>query len=167
MTKHFPNYYVKDYSHLLEKDKGTWKTAYPFKEEEIKLLELFPYLDSTIFGMLSKGNLLDLIENFIFVKKYKDTYVKIMARYMQFEATNRIVKRVIEEKEKKHGLVWHWQGSGKTLTMAFASWKLLRNPKLEAPTIFIVTDRIDLQKQIVEEEFLPLGIEIEPIENIG
>ena len=162
-TKHFANYYAKDYSDSLEKEKGIWKSFYPFSEKEVKPLKLFPYLDSTIYGMLSKGNLLDLIENFIFIKRYKDTYRKIIAWYTQFEATNLIVKRVLEQ--KKLGLIWHWQGSGKTLTMAFASWKLLRNPKLEVPTVFIIVDRIDLQRQIVEEEFRPIGIEIEKIEN--
>ncbi len=165
VTKHFPNCYAGDYSNLLEKDKGVWKSFYPFTEEEVKPLKMFPYLDSTIFGILSKGNLLDLIENFIFVKRFKDTYTKIMAWYMQFEATNLIVKRVVEEKERV-GLIWHWQGSGKTLTMAFASWKLLRNPKLEVPSIFIVVDRRDIERQIVEEEFVPIGIEIERIRTI-
>ncbi|MEM4620672.1 MAG: HsdR family type I site-specific deoxyribonuclease [Desulfurococcaceae archaeon] len=165
VTKYFPNYYAENYDELLEKDKGVWKSFYPFKEEEVKPLKMFSYLDSTIFGLLSKRNLLDLIENFIFIKKHKNEYKKIMARYIQFEATNLIVKRVVEEKEKKLGLIWHWQGSGKTLIMAFASWKLLRNRKLEVPTIFIVIDRKDLQTQIVEE-FRSLGIEIEKIENI-
>jgi len=50
------------------------------------------------------------------------------------------------------------------LTMAFSSWKLLRDPRLRIPTIFIVVDRRDLQTQIVDEEFRPLGIEIEKIE---
>jgi type I restriction enzyme R subunit len=166
-TKYFPNYYAKSYDDLLEKDKGVWKSYYPFKEEEVKPLKIFPYLDSTIFGMLSKRNLLDLVENFIFIKRYRDVYKKVMAWYMQFEATNLIVKRVLEEKEKKKlGLIWHWQGSGKTLTMAFSSWKLLRDPKLKIPTIFVVVDRRDLQTQIVDEEFRPLGIEIEKIESI-
>jgi len=165
-TKYFPNYYAKSYDDLLEKDKGIWKSYYPFKEEEVKPLKIFPYLDSTIFGMLSKRNLLDLVENFIFIKRYRDVYKKVMAWYMQFEATNLIVKRVLEEKEKKLGLIWHWQGSGKTMTMAFSSWKLLRDPRLKVPTIFIVVDRRDLQTQIVDEEFRPLGIEIEKIESI-
>lgn len=165
VTKYFPNYYAENYDELLEKDKGVWKSFYPFKEEEVKPLKMFSYLDSTIFGLLSKRNLLDLIENFIFIKKHKNEYKKIMARYMQFEATNLIVKRVVEEKEKKLGLIWHWQGSGKTLIMAFASWKLLRNRELEVPTIFIIIDRKELQTQIVEE-FRSLGIEIEKIENI-
>jgi type I restriction enzyme R subunit len=165
-TKYFPNYYAKSYDDLLEKDKGIWKSYYPFREEEVKPLKIFPYLDSTIFGMLSKRNLLDLIENFIFIKRYRDVYKKVMAWYMQFEATNLIVKRVLEEKEKKLGLIWHWQGSGKTLMMAFSSWKLLRDLRLKIPTIFIIVDRRDLQTQIVDEEFRPLGIEIEKIESI-
>ena len=161
-TKYFPNYYTEDYTDQL----STWKTYYPLKEKQVKPLKVFPYLDSTIYGMFSKQNLLDLIENFIFIKRFRDTYIKVMARWMQFKATNKIVRRVTEERHKKLGLTWHWQGSGKTLTMAFASWKLLRNPRLEVPSIFIVVDRRDLQRQIVEEEFLPLGIEIEPIKTI-
>jgi type I restriction enzyme R subunit len=149
----------------LEKGKGVWKGYYPFEIDEVKPLKMFPFLDSSIFGMLSKANLLNLIENFIFIKRFKDTYTKIMTWYTQFEAANLIVKRVIEEKKKQYGLVWHWQGSGKTLTMAFSSWKLLRNLKLKVPTIFLVVDRKDLQKQIIEEEFLPIGINIEKINN--
>jgi len=162
-TKHFPNHYAKDYSDLLEKNKGVWRSFYPFSVGEVKPLEIFLTLEATVYGMLSKRNLLDLVENFIFVKRFKDRYTKIIAWYTQYEAANSIVKRMIEEKEKKLGLIWHWQGSGKTLTMAFASWKLLRNPTLEVPTIFIVVDRKDLQKQIVEEEFAPIGIEVEKI----
>lgn len=96
-TRYFPNYYAGDYSGSL----WVWKSFYPFSEEEIKPLKVFPYLDSTIFGMLSKGNLLDLVKNFIFVKRYRDTYVKIIARWMQFKAANLIVRRVVEERDKK------------------------------------------------------------------
>jgi type I restriction enzyme R subunit len=166
-TKHFPNFYGKDYNQYVDGEKGVWKSYYPVTAKEVKPLKLFPYLDSTIFGVLSKRNLLDLIENFTFIKKVKDRYVKILAWYTQFEAANRIVRRVVEEQEKKLGLIWHWQGSGKTLTMAFAAWKLLRNPRLEVPTIFVIVDRRELQRQIVEEEFAPIGIEIEKIANTG
>ena len=159
VAKYFPNYYAENYHDSL----FSWDTTYPF---EVKTSTMFESIDKLIYGMLSKQNLIDIVENFIFVKKFKDRHIKIIARWMQFKATNKIVKRVTEEKHKKLGLTWHWQGSGKTLTMAFASWKLLRNPKLEVPSIFIVVDRRDLQRQIVEEEFLPLGIEIEPIRSI-
>ncbi len=165
-TKHFPNFFAKDYSQFIDKEKGIWKSYYPFDEKGVRPLKSFRYLDSTIFGMLSKGNLVDLLENFIFIKKVKDTYIKILGWYMQFEAANRIVNRVVNEKEKKLGLVWHWQGSGKTLTMAFAAWKLLRNPTLGVPTIFIIVDRLDLQRQIVQEEFAPIGIEVEEIKSV-
>ena len=106
---------------------------------------------------------MDLVENFIFIKKFKDRHIKIMARWMQFKAANRIFERVTKEKDKKLGLIWHWQGSGKSLTMAFTSWKLFRHVKLEQPTIFLVLDRRDLQKQIVEEEFHSIGIHAEVV----
>lgn len=175
-TRYFPNYYAKeeDYTFVLEKDKGIWKSFFPFNEEEVKPVKTFPHLDSTIFGLLSHGNLLDLIENFIFVKALRDTFIKIMAWHTQFEATNLIVQRVIGQIETKKslnraegsGLIWHWQGSGKSLTMAFSSWKLLRSQKMESPTIFVIVDRKDLQDQISKQEFRPIGIEMEQVENI-
>jgi len=161
-TKYFPNHYAKDYSDAL----AAWKTCFPYDESQVKPLKTFPYLDSTIHGMLSKANLLDLVENFIFAKRYKDTYTKIIGRWMQFRAANLIVKRATKEKQKKRGLIWHWQGSGKTLTMAFSSWKLSRNLQLRNPTIFIIVDRKDLQRQIMEEEFQPIGVAVEKVENV-
>lgn len=159
-TKYFPNYYAKDYSDSL----SVWESFYPFEEEDVRPSKLFRTLDSTIFGMLSKQNLIDLVENFIFVKRVRDTYVKVIARWMQFSAANKIVRRVVEG-EKKRGLIWHWQGSGKTLTMAFASWKLFRHRKLEQPSIFIIVDRRDLQRQL-RDEFLSIGIEVEVVSSI-
>lgn len=158
-AKYFPNYYAESY----ETELSTWETTYPL---EIKTSKLFESLDKAIYGMLTKQNLVDLVENFIFIKKFKDRYIKIIARWMQFKAANKIFERVTKEKDKKLGLIWHWQGSGKSLTMAFAAWKLFRHVKLEQPTIFIVVDRRDLQKQLVEKEFLPIGIEfVETVKN--
>jgi len=162
-TKYFPNYYAKDYSNSLL----IWKSVYPFSkkdiEDEIQKMKIFESLIITLYGMLNRRNLIDLIENFIFIKKEKDTYIKIIARYVQFEAANLIFKRVTEERDKKLGLIWHWQGSGKTLTMVFSAWKLLRSKKLDNPSIFIIVDRKELQDQIADEAFKPLEIEIEKI----
>jgi len=157
VAKYFPNYYAGDYRDSL----FTWDTTYPL---EVKTSTMFESLDKLIYGMLSKQNLIDIIENFIFIKKFKDRHIKIIARWMQFKAANKIFKRVTEE-NKKLGLIWHWQGSGKTLTMAFAAWKLFRHVKLEQPTIFVVVDRKDLQRQLVEEEFLPIGIQAEVVKS--
>ncbi|MCX5845806.1 MAG: HsdR family type I site-specific deoxyribonuclease [Deltaproteobacteria bacterium] len=101
-----------------------------------------------IAGILNKRNLLDIIQNFIVFEKEKAKTVKKVCRYQQFTAVNKILKRVTTEEEKK-GIIWHWQGSGKSLTMLFAAVKLRREEeKLKNPIILVVTDRIDLDDQI-------------------
>lgn len=101
-----------------------------------------------IAGVLSRKNLLDIIRNFIVYEQEKARTVKKVCRYQQFTAVNKILKRVTTEEEKR-GIVWHWQGSGKSLTMLFAAVKLRREEeKLKNPIILVVTDRIDLDDQI-------------------
>lgn len=143
-----------------------WKDPYPFRKEDFKN----DILKITIYGLLSKQNLLDIIENFIFIKKERDRYVKIMARYMQFRAANKIFKRVIDTLEgrddKKFGLIWHWQGSGKTYTMAFAARKIFLHRTTKHPTIFIIVDRKDLEEQIYKEFSSLLDIYIHKVESI-
>jgi len=98
-----------------------------------------------------------------------DKSTKIMARYMQFRASNKICQRVINtlrgKEDKKRGLIWHWQGSGKTYTMAFSAWKLFYSPETERPSIFIMVDRKDLEEQI-ERDFSFIQIPIEKIASI-
>jgi hypothetical protein len=77
----------------------------------------------------------------------RDVLTKIVARHQQYEATNQIVERVVAGHPKK-GLIWHFQGSGKSLLMVFAAQKLRLHPQLGNPTVIIVVDRIDLDTQI-------------------
>jgi len=111
-------------------------------------------LDSTI-EMLSRDILLDIIRNFLFFRIERGEATKVITRYMQYRATNKIVNRVIKnlkgEEEKNKGLIWHWQGSGKTLTMIFAANKLYYREELENPTIFFIVDRIELEEQLYKE----------------
>lgn len=101
-----------------------------------------------IAGILNKANLLDIIQNFIVYENERGRTVKKVCRYQQFKAVNKILKRVTAEGNKR-GIIWHWQGSGKSLTMLFAAVKLRREEqKLKNPIILIVTDRIDLDDQI-------------------
>ncbi|MBM4177272.1 HsdR family type I site-specific deoxyribonuclease [Candidatus Gribaldobacteria bacterium] len=111
--------------------------------------ELGGELEMTLFSLLAKNNFLDIIENFILFEKEKERLVKKITRYQQMRATNKIVKRVVD-KEKKQGLIWHTQGSGKTLTMFFTAWKLRFNKHLANPKVFILVDRVDLDDQIFE-----------------
>jgi type I restriction enzyme R subunit len=106
-------------------------------------------LEMTLFCLLSKKRFLDIVQNFILFEKEKEMLVKKMARYQQLRATNKIVERVVS-KEKRQGLIWHTQGSGKTLTMYFTAWKLRFNKFLANPKIFILVDRVDLDDQIFE-----------------
>ncbi len=108
-----------------------------------------------IIEMLSKDFLLDIIRNYLFFRIERGNATKVITRYMQYRAANKIVNRVIKylkgEEEKNKGLIWHWQGSGKTLTMIFAANKLYYTKELENPTIFFVVDRIDLEEQLYKE----------------
>ena len=106
-------------------------------------------LEMTLTALLSKERLLDVIRNFVLFEKEKERTVKKIARYQQFRATNKIIDRV-EDGTDKRGLIWHTQGSGKSLTMFFTAWKLRFNKKLKNPKIFILVDRIDLDDQIYE-----------------
>jgi type I restriction enzyme R subunit len=101
-----------------------------------------------IAGVLNRKNLLDIVQNFIVFEHEREKTIKKVCRYQQFRAVNKMLRRVTEEDEKR-GIVWHWQGSGKSLTMLFAAVKLRREEKkLKNPFIIVVTDRIDLDDQI-------------------
>jgi type I restriction enzyme, R subunit len=91
---------------------------------------------------------LDLLASFTaYATDKKKRRIKIVARHQQYEATNQIVERVVAGHPKK-GLIWHFQGSGKSLLMLFAARKLRLHPALKNPTVMIVVDRIDLDTQI-------------------
>lgn len=119
-----------------------------WRDEETEK-ELGGELEMTLFSLLSKDTFLDIVQNFILFEKEKETVVKKMARYQQMRATNKIIERVVN-KEKQQGLIWHTQGSGKTLTMYFTAWKLRFNKQLANPKVFILVDRVDLDDQIFE-----------------
>jgi type I restriction enzyme, R subunit len=111
-------------------------------------------VDSTI-EMLTPETLLNIIRNYLFIRIERGATTKVITRYMQYRAAEQICNRVlnnIDGKEPKNkGLIWHWQGSGKTLTMIFAANKLYRHPTLQNPTIFFIVDREELETQLYEE----------------
>ncbi|MDD3629303.1 MAG: HsdR family type I site-specific deoxyribonuclease, partial [Actinomycetota bacterium] len=98
----------------------------------------------------------------IFLRIEREEATKIICRYMQYGASNKIVKRVEDnlagKDSKNKGLIWHWQGSGKTFTMIFAANKLYHLESLENPTIFFIVDRDELEGQL-SDEFNFLDIE--------
>jgi len=98
--------------------------------------------------MLSPQAVLEISKNFtVFSTERGGQKIKVLCRYQQYEATKQIVERVLEGKIKK-GLVWHFQGSGKSILMVYAAQQLRKEPKLKSPTVLVVVDRVDLNSQI-------------------
>ncbi len=121
---------------------GPWRTEE--NEPEGRLADVRRAIES----MLQPEVVLDLLQYYtLFATDKKHRRIKIIARYQQFFTANQIVDRVVKGYPKK-GLIWHFQGSGKSLLMVFAAQKLRLHPKLGNPTVMIVVDRIDLDTQI-------------------
>jgi type I restriction enzyme R subunit len=103
---------------------------------------------AVVQSMLRPDVVLDIMQYFtLFATDKKYRRIKIICRYQQYFTTNQIVDRVVKGYPKK-GLIWHFQGSGKSLLMVFAAQKLRMHSKLGNPTVIIVVDRIDLDTQI-------------------
>ncbi|MDK8871743.1 HsdR family type I site-specific deoxyribonuclease [Paracoccus sp. SSJ] len=99
-------------------------------------------------SMLRPAMVLDMLDSFTAFATQKGKHrIKIIARYQQVDGVNKIVARVVAGQPRK-GLIWHFQGSGKSLLMLFAARKLRLHPALKNPTVLIVVDRIDLDSQI-------------------
>lgn len=126
-----------------------WPDPWPRRREDFA-----DDLAKDLWCLLEPARLLDLLAHFIVFEADPDTGRKIkkVCRYQQFRAVNKAVERVAEGKLKK-GLIWHTQGSGKSLTMVFLALKLKTHRTLEAatlenPNILVLTDRIDLDTQL-------------------
>jgi type I restriction enzyme R subunit len=119
-------------------------------QKESTVLEM----DIMLKGMLEKKILLDIIRHFIVFEKAKDKTLKKVAAYHQYYAVNKAIKTTVLAAslagDKRAGVVWHTQGSGKSLSMIFYSGKLVLAPQLNNPTILVLTDRNDLDQQLFE-----------------
>jgi type I restriction enzyme R subunit len=99
-------------------------------------------------ALLSPVVVLDMLRSFtVFATDRKHRKIKVIPRYQQYYTTNQIVERVVAGRIKK-GLIWHFQGSGKSLLMVFAAQKLRLQPELRSPTVLVVVDRVELDTQI-------------------
>ena len=99
-------------------------------------------------AMLTPAKLLDIFHFFtLFATNKRHEKIKLICRYQQYEAANAIVARV-RAGHPKQGLIWHFQGSGKSLLMVFAALKLRMMEDLQNPTVVIIDDRLDLETQI-------------------
>ncbi|MBN2683093.1 MAG: type I restriction endonuclease subunit R, partial [Bacteroidales bacterium] len=111
-----------------------------------------PQMEVMIKGMLNTSALLELIRHFTVFETTKDSVIKKIAAYHQFYAVKKAIKTTIkatdESGDKRAGVVWHTQGSGKSLSMVFYAGKLVL--ELNNPTIVVLTDRNDLDDQLFE-----------------
>ncbi len=102
-------------------------------------------------GVFDRGRFLDLIRHFI-VFQEEDAIRKVIAGYHQFHAAGKAVATTLHAADRdgdgRGGVVWHTQGSGKSLTMAFFAGKLVLAPELANPTIVVIADRNDLDEQL-------------------
>jgi type I restriction enzyme R subunit len=135
----------------------SWKSS-DGKSEASKLIS---QVETMITGMLNPVTLLDLVRNFIVYEKSKKEdkdgivtieTVKKLAAYHQYYAVNKAVNRTLkassEDGDKKGGVVWHTQGSGKSLSMVFYTGKIVLS--LNNPTVLVITDRNDLDDQLFD-----------------
>ena len=151
----------------LEADYGTitsgtehffpWKTQWPNKDATAKDMNQQQQL---INGMLNKANLLNILRtSTIFMDTDGGPRIKVVCRYQQFRAANKILERLRTGKtvEDKSGVVWHTQGSGKSLTMVFVARMLRASKDLNDYKILLINDRIDLEDQLAETATLISG----------
>jgi type I restriction enzyme R subunit len=111
-----------------------------------------------VAGILRPAHLLDIVRNFTLQMPIKGRTVKIVGRYQQFRAVHRSIERLITRKtrvedgefDRRGGIVWHTQGSGKSLTMVFLIRKMRTIPELRRFKVVAVTDRTDLQRQLTD-----------------
>ncbi len=111
-----------------------------------------PELQVLIEGIFDRRRLLDLLHDFTVFGETGSGLAKIIAGYHQFHAVMHAVEQTVEasapQGDRKVGVIWHTQGSGKSLLMAFYAGQLVQHPKLENPTIVVITDRNDLDDQL-------------------
>jgi len=137
---------------------AAWKSVDGVREDEATV----PQIETLIRGMLCKKVLLDVVRHFIVFEKSRKTdpqtglasivSVKKMAAYHQYFAVNKAVRSTLEAASangsRKAGIVWHTQGSGKSLSMVFYAGKIVLG--LDNPTVVVITDRNDLDDQLFD-----------------
>ena len=141
---------------------STWKTPTGNITSGTAKLNDTNELEILTNGLLNRHTLLDLIRHFTVFEKSKSeapdtgivsiTTVKKVAAYHQYYAVNKAVESIVTaaSSDGKGGVLWHTQGSGKSLSMVFLAGKLVVNPQLKNPTIVMLTDRNDLDDQLFD-----------------
>ena len=135
-----------------ENTYGEWKSVLPYSEDEVPArfgVESHGQAQ-LIIGLLAPASLLNVLRDYVVYEPEKGRLVKKLPRYQQYRAVTRAMERILTgaRPEERGGVVWHTQGSGKSLTMLWLAIKLRREPHLRNPIIVIVTDRTQLDRQI-------------------
>lgn len=138
---------AKEKNKLAEPSSTYTSTLFPSEQNHLEM-------DVMLQGMLDKKVLIDLIRYFIVFEKTKEKTIKKIAAYHQYYAVNKAIQSTIKassiQGDQRAGVVWHTQGSGKSLSMVFYSGKMVVTPQLDNPTILILTDRNDLDQQLFD-----------------
>jgi len=136
-----------------------WKDTSPVAMEEVCRelgVDKLTSQQTLVASMLRPAHLLDIVRNFTLYQQAGGRTIKIVGRYQQFRAVQKAIKRLQQgqnraqhgESDQRGGIIWHTQGSGKSLTMVFLVRKLRTLPDLRRFKVVIVTDRTDLEKQL-------------------
>ena len=129
--------------HFLE-----WKDPYPITPKDIS--DNPHSQEILIAGLFSKHNFLDIIQNFTVFEPVDGRTVKKIARYQQFRAVHKTIQRIKtgDTRKDRGGVIWHTQGSGKSLTMVFLAVKMRRDDELKEYKLVFITDRKQLDQQL-------------------
>lgn len=154
----FPYNEILVISDGLEARAGTltadWERFMPWRTiEGVDLApKSVPEMEVLVKGIFEKRRFLDLVQNFIVFEVDGSKISKKMAGYHQFHAVNKAIASTVRASspagDKRVGVVWHTQGSGKSLTMVFYAGKIVLHPAMSNPTLVIITDRNDLDDQL-------------------
>ena len=135
-----------------EKHFFTWADPYPHTLNELEHGESTPNQQQRLVaGMFSKANLLSLIRTFtLYTTNDEGQTIKVIARYQQFRAVKKAVDRLLNGRNKRErsGIIWHTQGSGKSLTMMFMVREMYTHNELTKWKVVYITDRTQLQQQL-------------------
>jgi len=136
-----------------EEHYAHWKTIYPTKYHTYTPpLGKERAQEILIQGMLPKDTLLDIVRNFIIFMESGDKQIKVACRYQQYRAVLKTLERLStgSSSMERSGVIWHTQGSGKSLTMVFLVRKLRQSIDLRAYKVLMVNDRVDLEDQLAK-----------------
>jgi type I restriction enzyme R subunit len=147
------------------KHYGSWKTVVPLTEEAVSAKlgkTALSEQERLAAGLLTPSHLLDVVRHFTLFMDADGMTVKAACRYQQYRAVSRAIERLRTgktrlqdgEHDRRGGIIWHTQGSGKSLTMVFLIRKLRTDPMLRRFKVVVVTDRTDLEKQLSQTAVL-------------